>query len=71
MLHSCANEKWTPWGVHFVRYAKCAINEGAQADIDTAITIENKWFSKCFATQDQKEGMQAFLEKRKATFINK
>ena len=54
-----------------VRYAKCAINEGAQADIDTAIAIENKWFSKCFATQDQKEGMQAFLEKRKATFINK
>ena len=54
-----------------VRYAKCAINEGAQADIDTAITIENKWFSKCFATQDQKEGMQAFLEKRKATFLNK
>lgn len=54
-----------------VRYAKCAINEGAQVDIDTAIAIENKWFSKCFATQDQKEGMQAFLEKRKATFINK
>lgn len=54
-----------------VRYAKCAINEGAQADIDAAIAIENKWFSKCFATQDQKEGMQAFLEKRKATFLNK
>ena len=54
-----------------VCYAKCAINEGAQADIDTAIAIENKWFSKCFATQDQKEGMQAFLEKRKAAFLNK
>ena len=54
-----------------VRYAKCAINEGAQADIDAAIAIENKWFSKCFATQDQKEGMQAFLEKRKAAFLNK
>ena len=38
-----------------VRYAKCAINEGAQADIDTAIAIENKWFSKCFATQDQRK----------------
>ncbi len=54
-----------------VRYAKCAINEGAQTDIDTAISIENKWFSKCFATEDQKEGMQAFLEKRKAKFYNK
>lgn len=54
-----------------VRYAKCAINEGAQTDIDAAIAIENKWFSKCFATADQKEGMQAFLEKRKAEFHNK
>lgn len=54
-----------------VRYAKCAINEGAQTDIDAAIAIENKWFSKCFATEDQKEGMQAFLEKRKAEFHNK
>lgn len=54
-----------------VRYAKCAINEGAQTDIDAAIAIENKWFSRCFATEDQKEGMQAFLEKRKAEFHNK
>lgn len=54
-----------------VRYAKCAINEGAQTDIDQAIAIESKWFSKCFATEDQKEGMQAFLEKRKAEFHNK
>lgn len=54
-----------------VRYAKCAINEGAQTDIDAAIAIENKWFAKCFATEDQKEGMQAFLEKRKAEFHNR
>lgn len=54
-----------------VRYAKCAINEGSQTDLDTAIVIENNWFAKCFATQDQKEGMHAFLEKRKAEFHNK
>ena len=54
-----------------VRYAKRAINEGAQTDIDEAVAIENKWFSRCFATEDQKEGMQAFLEKRKAEFHNK
>ena len=54
-----------------VRYAKCAINEGAQVDIDSAIAIENTWFAKCFATRDQKEGMQAFLEKRSAEFQNR
>lgn len=54
-----------------VRYAKRAINEGAQADIDSAIAIENTWFAKCFATRDQKEGMQAFLEKRSAEFQNR
>ena len=53
-----------------VRHVKLAINEGAQADIDTAIGIENKWFSRCFATADQKEGMRAFLEKRTAKFNN-
>lgn len=54
-----------------VRYAKHAINEGAQVDIDSAIAIENTWFAKCFATQDQKEGMQAFLEKRSTEFQNR
>ena len=32
------------------------------------MTIEEHVFGLCFATEDQKEGMQAFLEKRKANF---
>ena len=48
-----------------VRACKKAINEGLQADIDTAVDIEAKNFGSCFETEDQIEGMKAFLEKRK------
>ena len=51
-----------------VQYAKQAINTGIQTDIDSGMTIEEHVFGLCFATEDQKEGMQAFLEKRKANF---
>ncbi|MBB6218449.1 enoyl-CoA hydratase [Anaerosolibacter carboniphilus] len=51
-----------------VRYAKIAINRGIEADIDTGVQIEADLFGLCFATQDQKEGMTAFLEKRKPSF---
>ena len=42
-----------------------AINDGLQTDMDQAIVIEEKLFGSCFETADQKEGMGAFLEKRK------
>ena len=48
--------------------AKQSINEGYDLDADGAIALENKLFGKCFATADQKEGMDAFLNKREATF---
>jgi enoyl-CoA hydratase len=35
------------------------------------MTIEADLFGICFATADQKEGMGAFVEKRKAQFIGK
>ena len=55
-----------------VRNCKKAINEGMQVDMDQAIVIEEKLFGDCFETHDQKEGMAAFLEKRKEkTFLNK
>lgn len=54
-----------------VRNCKKAINDGLQTDIDSAIVIEENLFSDCFETHDQKEGMGAFLEKRKEkNFIN-
>lgn len=55
-----------------VRNCKRAINEGIQVDMDQAIVIEEKLFGSCFETYDQKEGMNAFLEKRKVdAFLNK
>ena len=48
-----------------VRLSKKAINDGLQVDMDKAIVIEEHAFGDCFATEDQKEGMSAFLEKRK------
>lgn len=55
-----------------VRNCKRAINEGMQVDMDQAIVIEEKLFGNCFETYDQKEGMNAFLEKRKVeAFLNK
>ncbi len=51
-----------------ISLAKQSINEGYDLDADGAIGLENKLFGKCFATRDQKEGMDAFLNKRKADF---
>lgn len=55
-----------------VRNCKKAINDGLQTDMDEAIVIEEKLFGDCFESYDQKEGMAAFLEKRKVeAFLNK
>ena len=48
-----------------VKYSKACIDRGMQMDIDDGIALENELFAMCFATEDQKEGMGAFLEKRK------
>lgn len=58
-------------GQRAVRFCKIAVNEGMQTDIDRAMTVEADLFGLCFATHDQKEGMRAFVEKRKANFIGK
>lgn len=55
-----------------VRNCKKAINDGLDVDMDEAIVIEEKLFGDCFESYDQKEGMAAFLEKRKVEkFLNK
>lgn len=51
-----------------LRMAKEALNSGVQADLQTGLDIEAKCFALCFGTEDRKEGMNAFLEKRKAKF---
>ena len=48
-----------------VQLAKSAINRGLQCDVVTGIAYEDEVFGLCFATEDQTEGMAAFVEKRK------
>lgn len=54
-----------------VRLSKAAVNEGLDTDLETGVAYEAEVFGLCFATTDQKEGMQAFIEKRKAQFTGK
>lgn len=55
-----------------VRATKKAVNDGLQVDMDRAIEIEEQLFGSCFETEDQKNAMGAFLEKRKPDpFVNR
>jgi enoyl-CoA hydratase len=47
------------------------VNAGLNAPLDTALMLERKAFQLQFATNDQKEGMRAFMEKRKPKFEGK
>ena len=51
-----------------VTQIKEIINAGLNAPLDTALMLERKAFQLQFATLDQKEGMRAFMEKRKPKF---
>ena len=48
-----------------IRTSKMAIRRGIDCDISTAATYEALAFATCFATEDQKDAMKAFVEKRK------
>ena len=48
-----------------VTLAKQAINMGLDTDLGSGLTLEANLFGLTFATEDKKEGMSAFLEKRK------
>ena len=54
-----------------VQLCKAAVNKGIEADLVTGIAYESEAFGLCFATEDQKEGMTAFVEKRKPAFTGK
>ena len=54
-----------------VQKSKEAINNGWDMDIDKGIDYEVELFAQCFETEDQKNGMNAFLKKEKVEFKGK
>ena len=51
--------------------AKEAVNRSFELSLEEGIKNERRLFQSTFSLTDRKEGMQAFLEKRKAKFNNK
>jgi len=47
---------------------KALIRDGLDTDLHKACALEVEHFAVCFASKNQKEGMQAFVEKRKPTW---
>lgn len=51
-----------------VRTAKEAVNRSFEVPLAEGLLVERRMFHALFATEDQNEGMDAFLEKRQAQF---
>lgn len=54
-----------------VAYAKKAVNVSFDLPLERGLEFESSLFGTLFNTEDQKEGMRAFIEKRKAEFKGK
>ena len=54
-----------------VQLAKESVNRSFETLLDEGLMFERKNFYLTFASEDQKEGMKAFVEKRKADFKGK
>ena len=52
-----------------LRLTKYAVNDGVDVGLETGLAIEARCFEMVFSSRDQKEGLNAFLEKRKAVFV--
>ncbi len=53
-----------------VMAAKESVNRAFEGTLADGVMFERRLFHALFATQDQKEGMDAFLGKRKANFVH-
>lgn len=50
---------------------KESVNRAYEGNLSDGLQFERRLFQSSFATEDQKEGMKAFIEKRPAKFMNK
>ncbi len=54
-----------------LRILKMLVNDGINMDLRSALAHERRSFEVLFSTEDRKEGMQAFIEKRKPIYKGK
>jgi len=63
-------EKISQMSMPIVMMAKESVNRSYESTLAEGMRFERRLFHSAFATEDQKEGMTAFVEKRKANFKN-
>ncbi len=64
-------QKICSYGLLSLQMGKEVINTGYEINLMAACKMERDAFAVCFSTEDQKEGMGAFIEKRKPHFTGK
>jgi len=64
-------EKICQRGIYSVQMSKVAIHHGLNVDLESGTAYEASLFGVTCATEDKKEGMTAFVEKRKPNFTGK
>jgi len=64
-------EKIAAYSLPVVMMIKESINRAYETTLAEGVLFERRVFHSMFALEDQKEGMAAFVEKRKPTFKNK
>ena len=64
-------EKIASFSIPIVMMTKESVNRSYEVSLSEGVRFERRLFHSMFATEDQKEGMAAFVEKRKPNFSNK
>jgi enoyl-CoA hydratase len=64
-------EKICELSLPVVMLAKESVNRAFETTLSEGVRFERRLFHSCFAIEDQKEGMAAFVEKRKPAFKNR
>ena len=62
---------WPPGPARRLGYIKAAVYEGIDLPMVQALAVERKYSAENSKTHDAKEGLTAFVEKRKPVFLNK
>jgi enoyl-CoA hydratase len=51
-----------------LQMVKTAVNAGGNTDLESGLIIESVCFGNAFSTEDRKEGLKAFVEKREPIY---